>query len=138
MESNCFTVWNLAETDFDSIFDEGIFSVYMLKSIAANEHLPSMMLEQLVYHPSKQVRLALAANSNLPSDLIKVLAQDDEIEVRMVLASSRQTSVEVLQMLSTDESAYVSVRALGTLGRIAQAHGAVQINSLRSQHKLLA
>jgi hypothetical protein len=138
METNGFSVWDMAETNFDSIFDDGAFSIYMLETIASNESLPGAMLEELVYHPSKEVRLSLASNSNLPSDFLKVLAQDDEVEVRMVLASNRQTSIEVLHMLAQDESGFVSVRAIGTLARIAKTGGALQIDSFRPEHKLLA
>ena len=138
VETNGFCVWDMAETNFEFIFDDGAFSIYMLESIASNESLPGVMLEELVYHPAKEVRLSLAGNSNLPSDFLKVLAQDDEVEVRMVLASNRLTSIEVLHMLAHDESGFVSVRAIGTLARIAKSGGALQIDSFHLEHKLLA
>ncbi|HEY9677537.1 MAG TPA: hypothetical protein V6C76_05985 [Drouetiella sp.] len=120
VDLNCLSAWLWQEVDLCSIFSHDQNSVKLLQKVAENKDLPSILLEQLSYHPASEIRLAVAENPATPNSVLETLVSDIDPDVRYALAENHSLSDELLTRLKQDEHPYVADRAAKTLTRLSE------------------
>lgn len=107
------------DVDLQAIFCQDKNSLRLLEQVAGNKELPEILLEQLSYHPSATIRIAVAENPATPPHVLEMLISDSDVDVRYALAENHNLSDKMLGQLTNDEHPYVASRAQTTLTRLS-------------------